>query len=599
MAIVKLKKLTFCGLINEKSKILQQLQALGGTHLICLNKLPFSTEQVTHQQTEKAISALKYLNQCAKKRHQVSEMEGFDLDKTVNEVLQLHTQIQQLANDYDFLAERISEVEPWGDFVLPESDAALGGIKLWFYILPKRLMSKIKDPDLIWQVVYQDNINCYLVVLAEHEPPAARLPVPRTHTGSVRLSELKKQYEQTALDLEDLKAKRECLTRWISLIGLSLAANEDRAELKTAHALTLDGENLFVLQAWGVSSELKKYQHFANQHKLALMVEIPDISETPPTLLNNPEQFAAGEDVISFYQIPNYHSWDPSAIVFFSFALFFAMILSDAGYAALLAVILAIKWKKLGAARKGQRFRMLAASMLSVSVLWGILAGSYFGYTPPEGSLVAFVKILDLNDFDNMMRLSITVGVAHIALANLVMAYQRRGSLLAIASLGWTALVIGGFTLWCSLDLQLLWLKYSAYGLFGIGGLCLLLFNSEREVKTLSDWMWRLFDGLKGLTGITQLFGDVLSYMRLFALGLASSSLALTFNQLAVQIYQEVSGLGLLFAILILIIGHSLNLVLCLMSGVVHGLRLNFIEFYNWSVSDEGYPFKAFSKKGV
>ena len=88
-----------------------------------------------------------------------------------------------------------------------------------------------------------------------------------------------------------------------------------------------------------------------------------------------------------------------------------------------------------------------------------------------------------------------------------------------------------------------------------------------------------------------------MSYLRLFALGLASASLALTFNQLADQVYQAVPGLGLLLSILILLLGHSINLVLGIISGFVHGLRLNFIEFFNWGIADEGYPFQAFAKK--
>jgi V/A-type H+-transporting ATPase subunit I len=106
----------------------------------------------------------------------------------------------------------------------------------------------------------------------------------------------------------------------------------------------------------------------------------------------------------------------------------------------------------------------------------------------------------------------------------------------------------------------------------------------------------RLLDGVRALTGVTRVFGDVLSYLRLFALGLASASLALTFNDLARQAGQ-VQGMGLLFAILILLVGHLLNLLLALMSGVVHGLRLNYIEFYNWALSGEGYAFQPFKKK--
>ncbi len=93
------------------------------------------------------------------------------------------------------------------------------------------------------------------------------------------------------------------------------------------------------------------------------------------------------------------------------------------------------------------------------------------------------------------------------------------------------------------------------------------------------------------------MFGDVLSYMRLFALGLASASLAGTFNNLSAQLAETMPGVGVLLAILVLVFGHVVNLALGIMSGVVHGLRLNFIEFFGWSFSDEGYPFKAFARR--
>ena len=154
--------------------------------------------------------------------------------------------------------------------------------------------------------------------------------------------------------------------------------------------------------------------------------------------------------------------------------------------------------------------------------------------------------------------------------------------------------MIGGFTLWLAVNST----QILAYAFLILGACLVVFFSGEQAIKKPMDLFWQLLDGVKSITAITKIFGDILSYMRLFALGLASASLALTFNQLAEQVYSSVSGLGLLLSLLILILGHTLNLMLCLMSGVVHGLRLNFIEFYNWSVSDEGYPFKPFSKTG-
>ena len=108
----------------------------------------------------------------------------------------------------------------------------------------------------------------------------------------------------------------------------------------------------------------------------------------------------------------------------------------------------------------------------------------------------------------------------------------------------------------------------------------------------------RIIAGLLSLTKITSAFGDALSYLRLFALGLASASLAMAFNDLAEQV-RTASGpsFGLLFGMIVFFIGHTLNFVLGIVSGFIHGLRLNFIEFFNWSIPEEGRPFKAFSRK--
>src|SRR5690606_24482179 len=116
-------------------------------------------------------------------------------------------------------------------------------------------------------------------------------------------------------------------------------------------------------------------------------------------------------------------------------------------------------------------------------------------------------------------------------------------------------------------------------------------------IDSVKNAVLRFLEGLRAVTNITSIFGDVLSYLRLFALGLASASLALTFNDLANNAFASQSGLGLLGGLLILLLGHTLNFALTIVSGVVHGLRLNFIEFYKWALYGEGYPFRAFKKQ--
>lgn len=131
----------------------------------------------------------------------------------------------------------------------------------------------------------------------------------------------------------------------------------------------------------------------------------------------------------------------------------------------------------------------------------------------------------------------------------------------------------------------------------GIGAATVLLFSSDQPLSfSLGSLARRLLDGIMQFANISKAFGDILSYLRLFALGLASAQLAITFNGLAADASRS-GGIGLLAAILILVVGHVINFLLGILGGVVHGLRLNCIEFFNWSLTDEGYTFQPFKKK--
>jgi V/A-type H+-transporting ATPase subunit I len=106
----------------------------------------------------------------------------------------------------------------------------------------------------------------------------------------------------------------------------------------------------------------------------------------------------------------------------------------------------------------------------------------------------------------------------------------------------------------------------------------------------------RFISGLEGLTKLSGALGDVLSYLRLFALGLGSASLAIEFNSMAAGVRESYPEIGMLFALLILVLGHGVNLILGIASGVIHGLRLNVIEFFNWGLKEEGTLYKPFKQ---
>ena len=319
----------------------------------------------------------------------------------------------------------------------------------------------------------------------------------------------------------------------------------------------------------------------------------PGPDEDPPTLLSNAGRTEGGEDLVTFYKTPGYGAWDPSSVVMFSFAVFFAMIVSDGGYGLLLALPLAHFWKRLGASSTGQRWRWVLLSLVVATVGYGVLVGSYFGLSPDPGTFLGTLAVVDMSDTTFMMGISVTIGVLHVALANLLDARRLGLTPAALAPAGWAGVMVGGYLVLLASLPGLDGLRTPGAGLAVVGLVLVLAFAGHG-----SRALGRMGKGLAALARLSQAFGDVLSYLRLFALGVASASLAVAFNGMAAGVRDAIPGVGLLLAITILVVGHSLNLVLAVASGFIHGLRLNVIEFFNWGLPEEGSLFRPFRKKG-
>ncbi len=593
MSIAQMTHVVLCGMAEEKAEVIAGLQELGCLHLVPLREVG-PLEPTGAAERRRADAAWRHLNDAAVKRRPWPKDRPFDLEAVVAEVLANKERLRELSDRRDFLVQRIAGLEPFGDFALPPLEERRG-MRLWFYDLPQRHRRALEAIDLPWAIVGQAGTRLHLAVIARDEPPADLLPVKRTRTGPRRLSALSKELEEVEIEIERTEAERAELTRQRLALGLRLARAADADDRRAAAGMTLDRGPIFALAAWAPAACAADLIAFANARGLALRLEPPAPRDAPPTLLTEGGAFEGAADLTSFYMVPAYRSWDPSLIVFASFCLFFAMILADAGYAAVLLLGLGAFWGRISAGGAGRRLGVMMAAVFGAALVYGVLAGSYFGVAPSAGSLLGSFAVIDVGDFQTMMAVSVIIGVLHISLACCQVALRNPGTPIMGQKLGWVAVTWGGLLMWLApsaLAGALPWVLL-------IGGLVTVFLAAAlaRPAYTAVDWLWRLADGLLGLTGLTGLFGDVLSYMRLFALGLASGSLAATFNRIAAQMAEEVPGGGVALALLVLIFGHAVNLALGILSGVVHGLRLNFIEFFNWGLSEEGYPFKAFAHR--
>jgi len=598
MAIASMVKVNLFGTADQREVVLDALQDLGCVHLLDLGER-VEPGPPTPDISSETLQAVKYLRACPIRRRPVRTEHGFQFEEVVHETLRIEQRQHQLQDERDELLPAVRGLSPWGDFRLPEL-GELGDLRLWFYIVPHFHMRSVLQRDEIRHVASRDSRFTYLVIVSPTEPEG--MPVPRVRLDDRPLSELRHRLEAVELELEDLHWRRVALTRWNELLTRTIDLAHDLAMRQRAAKQAWSDPAMFVLQGWAPHSEADRTRRFAREHALGLTVERPGDTDSPPTLLRNSGLMAGGQGAVTFYTTPAYRAWDPSSVVFVSFSVFFAMIMADAGYAFVLGGLLLILWRRLGRSPDGRQLRLLSLAVVVTSVAYGVAVGSYFGLPPTKGSLLQTLHLIDAADTTLMMQISIGLGTAHLALANLALAWNRRRSPQMFASLGWVAMFLGGLSLGfgkSGMEPQADLVRFGTIGLI-TGVISVLLFSSERTLFSLrlSNHLWRLLDGLQALTAISRAFGDVLSYLRLFALGLASAQLAATFNELTYKASCCV-GIGSALAIVAVVFGHGLNFTLAIMSGVVHGLRLNCIEFFGWGLPDEGYPFEPFCKKAI
>ncbi len=597
MSIVALSKVTLYGPAAEKDAVLDGLQSLGCLHLN--NLQPGAAEGVEPGLPySDARQALQYLVDSPVRRRTPRHAEKVDIEAVVKEVLDVRDRSRKLAEEREQLRKWIADLGPWGNFELPPEWASKGALRFWFYMVPHHQMRRLDAIALPWSVVGRDHRFAYVVVVAAEQP--AGMPVPVVPLEPRSVLQMRGRLEQVERELEELDYRRIGLTFHRDMLRANLDEADDRAALQRAGLRALERDQLFAVQGWAPSARATALRQFAAERQLALTIAGPGPQDAPPTLLDNPPALRGGEGLVEFYMTPAYRLWDPSKAVFFAFAAFFAMIFSDAGYALLLGLILLAMWKRMGRTASGRGLRDVMLALVIFSIVYGVLVGSYFGVAPPAGSWLASLHLLDPNNQRLMMWISIGVGTTDLVYANLVTVWWRRHSLTALSALGWAAIILGGFCVGLGKSYPEL-TSLPNLGLWGLalGGLLVLLFSSERPFSlSLTHLLGRLVDGLKGFTKLSKAFGDVLSYLRLFALGLASIKLAEAFNGLAATSFAA-RGAWVLLGLLVLLVGHSINFGMGILSGVVHGLRLNLIEFFNWSLPEEGEVFRAFEKKAT
>ncbi len=337
----------------------------------------------------------------------------------------------------------------------------------------------------------------------------------------------------------------------------------------------------------------------------------PEKEDATPIKLHNNWFVRLFEPLTGMYGWPNYNEFDPTPILGPFFLLFFALCIGDAGYGILLTLIGYLIYKdKL----KIEMFEGLGGIIMALGVgstVIGYLMGGFFGIDLfratwfPEWAKAPMFNNLGVNgkigEYDVMMVLTILIGVVHLILAMSIKAITytlRDGFRATVSTWGWLLLIVGGI---CTAIVAMLFslpteiVKWTLIGIGSVSALGIFVFNTpgRNPLINIGAGLWDTY----GMT--TGLLGDVLSYIRLYALGLAGGMLGAAFNQLGTLVLGENPNIGTWIGfIAIVTFGHVLNLLMACLGAFVHPLRLSFVEYFkNAGYEGTGKLYQPFKKQ--
>ena len=491
------------------------------------------------------------------------------------------------------LEKTAADIEPWGNFSRADIDRLSNeGILLRTYIAQPaqydQLVETVADDVTIVEINRTGSYVYFVVV--------SRGAIVNIDGQEVHLPD--GDYKAIVAEIEALKAEDIALNDGLSRVACSIKAltsqrgilMEQLQGLKVdASALREADGKLLVLEGWAEADTAEKVDKLLETYpNLVYMRRDANIDDEAPVKLKNNKFARLFELIGSMYALPKYGTFDLTAIFGPFYMLFFAICLCDAGYGlVLLAVGLGLLFKGGDSMRQAA---MLSIVCASATVAFGFYANSLFGRSISE--YLPGVKFLDFQG--QFFSISLAIGVIQILIGmaiNIVMKAKLFGFTSMFGLLGWFIILLTGSI---SVGLPMFGVEVPGmavgspifYGLMGVGALLMIVLNNVKRnpIVNIGAGLWDAYNNITGL------LSDVLSYIRLFAIGLSGGVLAQVFNSLAMGL----SGLDsmpegtpwysmilpIVAAAIILIIGHGINLFMSAISSFVHPMRLTFVEFY-------------------
>lgn len=619
--IVPMKKITLLVLAAEQNTALEVLRRTGVVHV---EKRNASSQGINSLQTllSKVENALSVLSDAGTdpKMAQAPYPGRDEMLVHADSLLQLRDKRRAAFDAQVALSNELDRMAPWGD-VDPQNFAFLAhnGIRLRLYESAANEYEALDEKVRTLVLSRNKKMVRFVVCTLPGEDDASLPPEARECLLPQKsVSELRDDLDRASRMIPDTLEQIHSFGAYAQAFAALKAELLEELEFETVRAgmpvIALDDAagavadtELAWLTGFVPVDQVGQISGAAKDNQWALITEDPSEEDAVPTQIRNNRFVNLISPLLDFLgTVPGYREIDISVWFLLFFGMFFAMIFGDGGYGLLL--VLVSGYMIASSFRKKQKpgtalYMFLYLGIMTV--IWGTATCTWFGI--PVDSLPEFLKSIAVPAFSNanpeapqnIKIFCFVIGLVQISLAHVIGIVRNRKSLKLLGELGSLMLAVGMFYVVLSLVVDAD--KYplgSAFGTAMIGlilsGFLLNFLFINYSGKVGEGIVESLKNSITMILGVVNMFGDIMSYIRLWAVGLAGAAISTTINTMAGPM---LGGFIIFAGIMLLLFGHGLNMVMNVLSVIVHGVRLNTLEFSNhlgltWS----GFKYEPFAK---
>lgn len=589
--IEKMKMVYIVSSLSQKKEMLNGLKKLGVLHIAEKKSadLKVSEEFINLSKVASMVEEFAPSKKEAKKLAKASILSDDEFAKmyaSVNEAIERKADLMQ---ELSVALAEADRIEPWGEFE-PDDLRVMkdNGYDIRFYTVDDdsyRAIVEAEDITMVYLGTHNKKKNVAVLGELPLAIPSEEFTLPER--GAVELKKAIAVCNQGIVECNDIL--REASKYKESFVAQMVKAQN--AENFSAASQTADSDNDLVwLSGYIPEADVEEFKATASANSWAWAIDdVAEDDEQIPTKVKYNKVSGLIKPVFDILGIlPGYRETDISLWFFLFFTLFFAMIIGDAGYGCLILL------GTIGFVAKSKKFNTATylLTVLSITtIIWGAITGTWFGMESAMN--VPILRAMVIPSFANypelfgvtataqqnmIMKFSFSIGAIQMALGSLLAVKKKLAAkdLSWVADLGWLIAVVAMYLLSLYLVIGENIPVKPVFICIGVAFALVVLFGGMSPDKTIGQGIKAgLADSFTVFLNTISCFGNVMSYIRLFAVGMAGLAISQSFNSIAAGF----SGPLVVVAVIVVLIGHGLNIIMCFLSVVVHGVRLNVLEF--------------------